>query len=51
MNLGNAYHSLGDFKTAIKFHQEALSIIKEVGNKDSEGSVYTNLGNAYCSLG
>ena len=51
LSLGNAYNSLGDFKTAIKFHQQALSVMKEVGNKDSEGQVYTNLGSAYNSLG
>ena len=51
MNLGNAYHSLGDFKTAIEFHQQALSIFKEAGNKDSEGSVYGSLGIGYHSLG
>ena len=51
MNLGNAYHSLGDFKTAIKFQQQALSIMKEVGDKDSEGGVYANLGSTYGSLG
>ena len=45
------YYSLGDFKTAIESHQQALNIAKEIGNKDSEGSAYGNLGKAYQSLG
>ena len=49
-NLGNAYHSLGDYKKAIEFHQQSLSIAKEIGEKGSEGATYTNLGVAYHSL-
>ena len=51
ITLGRAYHSLGDFKTAIKFHQQGLSIMKEVGNKASEGNTYDALGNVYLSEG
>nr|XP_058945352.1 tetratricopeptide repeat protein 28-like [Pocillopora verrucosa] len=50
-NLGNAYDSLGEFKTAIKYHQRHLEIAKEVGDKAGEGRSYGNLGNAYRSLG
>ena len=39
-----AYNSLGDFKNAIAFFQRAVSIAKEVGRKDEEGSAYFNLG-------
>ena len=50
-NLGNAYQSLGDFKQAIKYHNQHLSIAKELGEKAGEGRAYGNLGNAYQSLG
>ena len=50
-NLGNAHHSLGDAKTAIKFYQQGLSIAKEVGNKGTEGKICGNLGGAHYSLG
>nr|XP_058951387.1 tetratricopeptide repeat protein 28-like [Pocillopora verrucosa] len=50
-NLGNAYCSLGQFKTAIQYHQRHLEIAKEVGDKAGEGRSYGNLGNAYQGLG
>ena len=50
-NLGNAYHSLGDFKRAIEYHEKHLSIAKDVGDRAGEGRAYCNLGNAYRSLG
>ncbi|PFX18226.1 Tetratricopeptide repeat protein 28 [Stylophora pistillata] len=42
---------LGQFKTAIGYHQRHLEIAKEVGDKDGEAGSYGNLGNAYRSLG
>ena len=50
-NLGNAYHSLGDFERAIQYHERHLKIAKEVGDKAGEGASYGNLGNAYWRLG
>ena len=50
-NLGNAYHSLGDFKTAIDYHERQLKIATELGDKAGEGNAYGNLGNAHDSLG
>ena len=50
-NLGNAYHSLGDFQKAIEHHELRLKIAKEVGDKAGEGRAYGNLGIAYRSLG
>ena len=44
------YRSLGDYKKAIEFYQQSLSIAKEIGEKGSEGVVYGNLGSAYASL-
>ena len=49
--LGNAHHSLGDYKKAIEFYLQSLTIAKEIGDKGSELTAYTNLGCAYCSLG
>ena len=43
--------SLGDFKQAVKYHNQHLSIAKELGDRAGEGSAYGNLGNAYQSLG
>nr|XP_058946209.1 tetratricopeptide repeat protein 28-like [Pocillopora verrucosa] len=49
-NLGNACHSLGDFRKAIEYHNLHLKIAKEVGDKRGEGGAYGNLGNAYHRL-
>ena len=50
-NLSNAYQGLGQFKTAIEYHQRHLEIAKEGGGKAGEGRSYGNLGNAYKGLG
>ena len=50
-NLGIAYHSLGDFKSAIDYHERHLKIVRELNNKSLEGKAYGNLGNAHHSLG
>ena len=49
--LGNAYHSLRKFKTAIEYHQRSLDIKKEVGDKAGEERSYNNLGCIYEELG
>ena len=41
---------LGDFRKAIEFFQQGLTIAKEVGDKESEGRAYWKLGIAYSSL-
>ncbi|XP_066026205.1 tetratricopeptide repeat protein 28-like [Pocillopora verrucosa] len=46
-NLGNSYSGLGEFKTAIRYHQRQLEIAKDVGDNAGEGNSYANLGNAY----
>jgi len=43
-NLGNAYHSLGDFRKAIEYHERHLKIAKEVGDRAGEGRSFANLG-------
>ncbi|OIP71465.1 MAG: hypothetical protein AUK43_06115 [Oscillatoriales cyanobacterium CG2_30_40_61] len=50
-NLGNAYYSLGQYQQAIEYHQQALTISREIGDRRGEGSALGNLGNAYGSLG
>ena len=49
-HLGNAYHSLRHFQTAIEHHERNLKIAKEVGDKAGEGCAYGNLGIAYRRL-
>ena len=50
-NLGNVYHSLGQFKIAIEYQQRSLEIAKEVGDNAGEGESYCSLGCAYQGLG
>ncbi|XP_003381319.1 putative tetratricopeptide repeat-containing domain protein [Trichinella spiralis] len=50
-NIGLAYHLLGDFKTAVQFHNERLQIAKEFGDKRAMRRAYSNLGNASVFLG
>ena len=50
-SLGNAHHSLGDYKKAMDYHERRLQIAKEVGDRAGEGHAYGNLGNAHKSLG
>lgn len=50
-NLGNACHSLGEYRRAIEYHELALVILREIGNRRGEGNTLGNLGNAYYSRG
>ena len=38
-HLGNAYQGLGQFETAIEYHQRHLEIAKEMGDNAGEESV------------
>ena len=49
--LGIAYHSLGDYDQAIKYHQQRLTIAQQIGNRQGEGTALGNLGIAYYRLG
>ena len=42
---------MGDFKTAIDYHQRHLEIAKELSDRSGEGKVCRNLGYAHQSLG
>ena len=41
----------GDYKTARYYFELALKEAREIGNKDSAGTAYNNLGDAYRHLG
>ena len=43
-NLGNVYHSLGDFQKAMEYYERHLKISKEVGDRAGEGRAYVSLG-------
>ncbi|MEL0597311.1 MAG: CHAT domain-containing tetratricopeptide repeat protein, partial [Planktothrix rubescens PR222] len=46
-----AYCSLGQYQQAIDYHQQNLTIAREIGSRRGEGSALGSLGIAYCSLG
>ena len=48
--LGNAYHSLGDYRKAIEYYEKYLKIAIEIGDRGGEGRAYGGLGNAYQSM-
>jgi len=41
-NLGISYKSLGDFRTAIEYHEKDLNIAKEIGDRAGEGRALQN---------
>jgi tetratricopeptide (TPR) repeat protein len=43
-SLGNAYRSLGQYQRAIEFHQQSLSIKREIGDIRGEANAWFNLG-------
>lgn len=50
-NIGSVYRSLGDFEKAIKFHQQALNIAIDTGDKSTQGGTYNLLGKVHFSTG
>jgi tetratricopeptide (TPR) repeat protein len=50
-NLGIAYSVLGQVERAIEYHEQALAISKEIGDRHGEGNQLGNLGLAYYALG
>jgi tetratricopeptide (TPR) repeat protein len=50
-NLGNAYAALGETRQAIDYHQQALAIAREIGDRRGEGTDLGNLGKAYADVG
>ncbi len=49
--VGLAYDSLGEVERAIGYHEQALKIDREIGDRRGEGKDLGNLGLAYFSLG
>jgi tetratricopeptide (TPR) repeat protein len=50
-NLGILYDMLNDSQQAIEYHQQALPIFQELGDRNSEAKTLLNLGAAYAGLG
>ena len=48
--LGTAYADLGDARKAIEFHEQALVIAREIGDRRGEGTELGNLGNRYAEF-
>jgi len=42
---------LGEAHKAIEFHEQALTIVREIGDRRGEGNALGNLGSAYADLG
>jgi tetratricopeptide (TPR) repeat protein len=49
--LGLAYAKLGDVEKAIAYHEQALTIAREISDRRGEGYALDNLGLAYAELG
>ncbi|MEJ6483419.1 tetratricopeptide repeat protein [Nostoc punctiforme UO1] len=49
--MGIAYKSQWLYQQTIAFHQQSLDIVREIGDRNSEGKSLTNLGIAYNSQG
>jgi tetratricopeptide (TPR) repeat protein len=49
--LGTAYWSLGKFSKAVEYHEQHLTMAKEVGDRVGVGRAYGSLGGVYGSLG
>ena len=51
LNLGNAYHRVGNFKRAVAYLQLYLKIVKDGGDRFQEAIAYADLGSACYNLG
>ncbi len=49
--LGIAYNSLGNFRRALEYHEQALAFVPETGDAILEGNRLGSIGNTYLSLG
>ena len=45
------YSSLGDYQRAVEYHERALRLNQETGNKQGEALLYGDLGLTYHALG
>jgi tetratricopeptide (TPR) repeat protein len=49
--IGQMFHKISEFNKSIEYHDKALRIAAEVGNKKAEGMLLGHLGHDYDSLG
>jgi tetratricopeptide (TPR) repeat protein len=49
--LGYIYHALGQYERAIQFHEQALVMARQIGQRQVEGSILGNLGREHRALG
>lgn len=49
--IGDCHYNLGNFKSALRFHEQYLEAAKKAGNKADEGRAQGSLGMDYRSLG
>ena len=49
--LGSCYYRLGQINTAIEHHQQALTIARDIGDRQGEAAQLGNLGSCYYRLG
>jgi tetratricopeptide (TPR) repeat protein len=45
--LGAVYYRQGEYDRALKFHQQALTLSREVGDRAAEGLILSNIGIVY----
>ncbi|MEH2350309.1 MAG: CHAT domain-containing protein, partial [Nostoc sp.] len=50
-NIGSVYSSLGEKQEALKYYNQALPILRAVGNREVEATTLNNIGAVYDSLG
>jgi tetratricopeptide (TPR) repeat protein len=50
LNLGTCHFLLGDYPRAIELYQQALTIAREIGDRQVEATALGNLGNSYGDL-
>jgi tetratricopeptide (TPR) repeat protein len=50
-SLGTLYEQISSYQKAIEYHEKALAISLEIGDKQNEGNSFKNLGLAFSALG
>ena len=51
LNLGNTYYSMGDYKNAMTFHLQALTLFEKLDSKRGQSFCLQSLGNDFFELG
>ena len=50
-NIGQIYHARGDYDTALKYLEQSLGIMQEIGAKMEEAVISWNIGRIYQDQG